>query len=83
MLGRGDLDGAMVTARRMQDIGRRFDDSNLLAIGLVGEGRVLIKGGAVSDGKALLDEAMLAALSDKLHPAWTARDLLPTHGRMP
>jgi tetratricopeptide (TPR) repeat protein len=71
LLGRGDLDGAMVTARRMQDIGRRFDDSNLLAIGLVGEGRVLIKGGAVGDGKALLDEAMLAALSDKLHPAWT------------
>jgi tetratricopeptide (TPR) repeat protein len=71
LLGRGDFDDAMVTARRMQDIGRRFDDSNLLAIGLVGEGRVLIKGGAVGDGKALLDEAMLAALSDKLHPVWT------------
>ena len=71
LLGRGDFNAAMVTARRMQGIGRRFDDPNLVAIGLVGEGRALIKKGAVDDGKALLDEAMLAALSDRLHPAWT------------
>jgi hypothetical protein len=43
LLGRGNFDAALVTARRMQDIGRRFDDPNLVAIGLVGEGRVLIK----------------------------------------
>jgi ATP/maltotriose-dependent transcriptional regulator MalT len=71
LLGRGNIDAALVTARRMQGIGRRFGDPNLVAIGLVGEGRALIKKGAVGDGRALLDEAMLAALSGKLDPAWT------------
>jgi DNA-binding NarL/FixJ family response regulator len=70
-MGRGDLDGALAVARRMQDLGRRFTDPNLVAIGGLGEGRALIKQGRVEDGIALLDEAMLAALSDQLHPAWT------------
>jgi DNA-binding NarL/FixJ family response regulator len=70
-IGRGDFDGAVAAAGRMQDIGRRFSDPNLVAIGVVGQGRALIKQGRVSDGMTLLDEAMLAALSDRLHPAWT------------
>jgi hypothetical protein len=44
-MGRGDVDAAGVTARRMQDIGRRFGDANLVAIGVLGEGRALIKQG--------------------------------------
>lgn len=70
-MGRGDLDDAITHARRMQDIGRRFGDPNLLALGVLGEGRALVKRGRVGDGMALLDEAMLAALSDQLHPVWT------------
>lgn len=70
-MGSGDLDGAGATARRVQEIGRRFGDPNLVAIGVLGEGRALIKQGRVHDGVTLLDEAMLAALSDQLHPAWT------------
>lgn len=50
--------------------GRRYDDPNLVAIGLVGEGRALLKQGRVADGMALLDEAMVCALSDGLHPVW-------------
>ena len=67
----GDLDGAVARARRMQEVGRRFGDPNLVAIGVLGQGRALIKQGRVDDGMALLDEAMLAALSDELHPVWT------------
>ncbi|MDZ7733014.1 MAG: hypothetical protein U5R31_07740 [Acidimicrobiia bacterium] len=41
------------------------------ALGLIGEGRVLLKQGQVDAGVGLLDEAMLGALSERLHPVWT------------
>lgn len=69
-MGSGDVDHAIEAAQRMQDSGRRFDDANLVAIGLVGEGRALLKQGRLADGMAMLDEAMVCALSDDLHPVW-------------
>ena len=66
-----DLDAAFASAQRMQDLGRRFGDDTLLALGVFYEGRTLIKQARVREGLALLDEAMLAALSDKLKPMWT------------
>lgn len=69
-IARGDLDGAVAHARRMQELGRRFSDPNLVATGVLGEGRARLKQGRVGDGMALLDEAMLAALSDELDPLW-------------
>jgi DNA-binding CsgD family transcriptional regulator/Tfp pilus assembly protein PilF len=68
---RGWPDEAIAHARRMQDLGRRFGDPNLLAVGTLGEGRALVKQGRVGEGLPLLDEAMLTALSDDLHPLWT------------
>ena len=70
-LARGDLDGAVARGRQMQELGRRFDDPNLVALGVLGEGRALLKKGRVDEGMGLLDEAMTAALSDELHPIWT------------
>jgi len=69
-LGACDFDAALEKARQMQEMGRRFADPNLEALGLMGEGKALIKQGRVADGIALLDEAMLAALSDELAPEW-------------
>ena len=66
-----DLDAARVQARRMQDLGRRFGDPNLIALGIYFEGRALVKQARVREGLALLDEAMLAAVSDGLSPFWT------------
>jgi len=66
-----DLEAAVASAHRMQDLGRRFDDDTLVALGVFFEGRARIKQARVRDGLALLDEAMLAALSDKLKPMWT------------
>ena len=66
-----DLDAAVASAHRMQDLGRRFSDDTLVALGVFFEGRARIKQARVRDGLALLDEAMLAALSDKLKPMWT------------
>jgi DNA-binding CsgD family transcriptional regulator len=66
-----DLDAAVASAQRMQDLGRRFSDDTLVALGVFFEGRARIKQARVREGLALLDEAMLAALSDKLKPMWT------------
>jgi DNA-binding CsgD family transcriptional regulator len=55
----------------MQVLGRRFDDDTLVALGVYYEGRTLVKQARVQEGLALLDEAMLSALSDNLKPMWT------------
>ena len=58
----------MDAARRMQDLGRRLGEPDLVAMGLNGEGRALIRSGHVVDGLALLDEAMVAVLDGRLAP---------------
>jgi DNA-binding CsgD family transcriptional regulator len=70
LMGR-DLDAARDGAQRMQELGRRFGDDTLVALGTFFEGRVLVKQARVREGLSLLDEAMLAALSDRLQPMWT------------
>lgn len=71
LMGGGQLDAAVLSAKRMQELGRRFNDPTLVALGVYYEGRSLIKQGRVREGLALLDEAMLAALSDELGQIWT------------
>lgn len=66
-----DPDEALAMAGRMRDLGKRFGDDTLLALSLLFEGRLLIKQARAADGLALLDEAMVAALSDELKPMWT------------
>ena len=66
-----DLDAALASARRMQELGRRHGDETLVALGVFFEGRTLIKQARVREGRALLDEAMVSALSDELQPMWT------------
>ena len=66
-----DVEFATSEARRMQEIGRRFGDETLCALGVFFEGRALIKQARVAEGLALLDESMVAALSDRLKPFWT------------
>ena len=67
------LDGGeetMAKARQVQGFGRRHADRNLVAAGMVSEGRVLIKLGRAQEGVALLDEGMLEASSEDLSPVW-------------
>jgi DNA-binding NarL/FixJ family response regulator len=67
------LDGGeetMAKARQVQDFGRRHADRNLVAAGIVAEGRVLIKLGRAQEGVALLDEGMLDASAEDMSPVW-------------
>jgi ATP/maltotriose-dependent transcriptional regulator MalT len=69
-LGQGDAEAALAASRRVQAMGDRHSDPTLVAVGLVGEGRALVRTGAVADGMALMDQAMLTALSGRLDPSW-------------
>jgi len=64
----GQPAAALDAARRVQEIGRRLGQPDLVSMGLNGEGRALIRSGQVIDGLALLDEAMITVLDGKLAP---------------
>jgi ATP/maltotriose-dependent transcriptional regulator MalT len=49
-------------------IGERFNDKDLVALGIQGQGRALIRQGKISDGVALLDEAMIAVTAGEVSP---------------
>lgn len=71
LMGAGDLAGANDAIERLRALGERHDEAELVALATLGEGRLLLKRGRFEEGMAVLDEAMLAALSDRLHPVWT------------
>ena len=70
-VGTGDLDGALEHAKRTLEIGTRFGDRDLQAMGLFDQGNVLVAKGQVAEGMALLDEAMVAAVGGELGPLTT------------
>ena len=66
----GDLHNARHWARRAVEIGERCDPA-ACAVGRVAEARLLILGGDVHEGLALLDEVGVAVVSDNLDPLST------------
>jgi DNA-binding CsgD family transcriptional regulator len=64
----GDYVRAAAVASRAADIGRRFDDGDLFALALAGEGRIRVKAGEARLGLALLDEAMVAVTTVQVLP---------------
>jgi DNA-binding NarL/FixJ family response regulator len=64
----GQPAAAVDAARRVQDLGRRVDAPDLVAVGMNGEGRALIRSGHLVDGLALLDEAMVTVIDGHLAP---------------
>jgi class 3 adenylate cyclase len=69
--GDHDYERALALAAQTLDIGTRFGDRDLMALGLQDQGRALVARGQVSEGMALLDEAAVAALSGELLPMTT------------
>ena len=69
----GDTDCALQLSKQCFDIAKRAEDKNLLALSIQDQGRILVAQGQLSQGMALLDEAMAAALSGELDPLTVAR----------
>jgi ATP/maltotriose-dependent transcriptional regulator MalT len=67
-LGRGDLARAAETAARVVETGRRFNEHDLIAQGLMMQGRMMIYAGRVPEGLALLDEAMIGLAAGEVSP---------------
>jgi DNA-binding NarL/FixJ family response regulator len=69
-LEEGDLEGVIERAKVIGEAGRRYQDPNLSSAGVLFEGRALVRQGRMDEGMALLDEAMVAVVSDELTPEW-------------
>jgi hypothetical protein len=67
-LDRGDFARASETAARVVQTGRRFTEHDLIAMGLVMQGRMMIYSGRVPEGLALLDEAMVGVSAAEISP---------------
>lgn len=62
----GDLGAALKLAEQVADYGRRYTDPDLVAMGLSGQGRILLYLGRVQEGLALLDEAMVGVAAGEV-----------------
>lgn len=69
----GNSQSALSLAKQSFDIGNRAEDKNLLVLSTQDQGRVLVNQGRLSEGMALLDEAMATAMSGELNPLTVAR----------
>jgi DNA-binding CsgD family transcriptional regulator/tetratricopeptide (TPR) repeat protein len=67
----GDHAAARAAAAEAAEIGDRYGDPDLSALGRNFEGRSLIRQGRLSEGLPLLDEAMVTATSGELSPLIT------------
>jgi ATP/maltotriose-dependent transcriptional regulator MalT len=65
---RGDFARAGETAARIVATGRRFSEPDLVAQGLMMQGRIMIYSGRVPEGLALLDEAMVGLTAGEVSP---------------
>jgi ATP/maltotriose-dependent transcriptional regulator MalT len=67
-LARGDFARAGETAAHIVETGRRFSEPDLVAQGLMMQGRIMIYSGRVPKGLALLDEAMVGISAGEVSP---------------
>jgi DNA-binding CsgD family transcriptional regulator len=63
-----NYDGSTSAWEGAVEVGRRFDDVDLVATARQGLGRILIKQGRISEGSPMLDESMVAVLADEVSP---------------
>jgi DNA-binding CsgD family transcriptional regulator len=71
MLGhliKGDAAGVLAAATVIAEIGERFADPDLVALGMMEQGHALVRLGRAEDGVRLIDETMVAVTSGELSP---------------
>lgn len=64
----GDFDAAAAVAAEAAAVGGRADDRDLFALSLHVQGHMLVKAGRVTEGLALLDEAMVTVTTGEPSP---------------
>jgi DNA-binding CsgD family transcriptional regulator len=69
-LGGPGFDAVVVAARQVRELGEHHGDPNLVTLGTLGEGRARVKQARTREGLALLDDAMVAVLTEELRPEW-------------
>ncbi|MGH3815274.1 MAG: response regulator transcription factor [Pseudonocardiaceae bacterium] len=62
----GDAEAAYRAAAAIAEIGERCADTDLITFALLAQGRARVKQGRVTEGMALLDEAMVAVVAGEL-----------------
>ncbi|MGN6795751.1 MAG: response regulator transcription factor [Streptosporangiaceae bacterium] len=62
----GEFGAAYELAEQITDYGHRYRDPDLIAMGLCAQGRLLLYGGRVPDGLALLDESMVGVAAGEV-----------------
>jgi DNA-binding CsgD family transcriptional regulator len=67
----GDFAAAAAAAGEAVRIGERFGDRDLFALAIHGQGHMLMRGGRIREGLALLDEGMVAVTVEELSPIVT------------
>ncbi len=66
-----DFDSALERARETVELGERFGDRDLVALGLHDQGRIFVASGRVEEGMRLIDEVTVGAMSGELGPMTT------------
>jgi DNA-binding CsgD family transcriptional regulator len=70
-VGAGEPEAAYATAADAVEIGERFQDADLMALGRHEQGHALVRQGRVEEGLRLLDETMVAVIAGELSPIVT------------
>jgi DNA-binding NarL/FixJ family response regulator len=70
-MGSGDPEGGCATAAQAAEIGERFGDPDLTWLARDDQARGLIAQGKVTEGLSLVEEVLIAALTDELSPIVT------------
>ena len=65
---KGNAAGALTAAAEIAEIGERFADPDLIALGMMEQGHALVRLGRAEDGVRLIDETMVAVTSGELSP---------------
>jgi len=68
VMGSGDTAAAIARFDAAVALAERFDDADLLALALLGQGQALTMQHAIAEGTARLDEAMLGITAGKVSP---------------
>lgn len=66
----GEHEESLRYAEAAYDLGRRLDDADLEALGLLQRGAALLALGQTKEGAALHDEAAVIVLSERVSPLW-------------